>query len=100
MKILSAVLISCALFACGGTQKPKMDPKKELEQLMVLYQENRPKFVIQKQEMIDGECDRATRVRQAADEMVAEQAMNPAKNETLTLVHMELQQAEKACLEK
>ncbi len=103
MKIITAVLLSSfALVACGGQQRPGVpdDPKKELEMLMVLYKENRPKFVVQKEDMIKGDCDRATRVRQAADDMVAEQSMMPEKNETLTLVQMELQQAEKACLER
>ena len=98
-KLFVVFAVASGLLACGGQQRPGVpdDPKKEVEMLMTLYKENRPKFVIQKQEMVQGDCDRAERVKKAADEMVAAEAMSPTKNETLTIVQMELTQAEKDC---
>ena len=87
--------------ACGGTRATAKDPAAELRQLTVLYQQARAKFVVQKQEMIQAEdCDRATRLRQAADDAAAEAAMSPENTQTVTLMQMELQQAEKECLAK
>jgi hypothetical protein len=84
---------------CGGLSKE--EAKKQVDQLVVLYQENRPKFVEQKQAIEQASsCGRATALREAVDDKVHEQAMSPEKNETLTLVQMELQQAEKTCRAK
>ena len=85
---------------CGGGAAKK-DPMAELKQLIVLYESARPKFVVQKQEMIQADsCDRATSVRQAADQLAADAAMSTENSETITKVQMEMQQAEKECLAK
>ncbi len=80
---------------CGGMTK--QEAQRQVDQMMVLYQENRPKFVLQKQELEQGNCSRAAMLREAADDKVRAAAMSPERNETLTLVQMELAQAEKTC---
>ncbi len=80
---------------CGGGLS-KQEAARQLDQMMVLYQENRIKFVAQKQEL-EKDCGRASALRQAASDRTSQEAMSPQKNETLTLVSMELQQAEKTC---
>jgi hypothetical protein len=95
-------LASClVLFAgCAAAMTPAQ-AKSQVQQLITLYEENKPKFVVQKQEIQQaGSCDRATALRTAIDEMAAEAAMSPEPTETITMVQMELQQAEKACLDK
>ena len=103
-KLVAAALClgAVGIMACGGGQKPPTkDPALEVQQLMTLFDEARPKFVAQKQAMIaDEDCSRATRLRTAIDKMAADAAMTTEKNETLTMVQMELQQAETGCLEK
>lgn len=105
MKRFAAFVIGAftiSIVACGGSQKPSpQDPKAEVQQLIRLYEEARPKFVVQKEEMIKADdCDRATRLRTAIDEMAAEAAMSPENSDTITKVQMELQQAERDCLAK
>jgi hypothetical protein len=80
---------------CGGGLS-KQEAARQLDQMVVLYQENRIKFVAQKQEL-EKDCGRATALRQAAADRTQQEAMSPQKNESLTLVSMELQQAEKTC---
>ncbi len=80
---------------CGGSLT-KQEAARQLDQMMVLYQENRIKFVAQKQEL-EKDCGRATALRQAADDRTKAEAMSPQKNEALTLVSMELKQAENTC---
>jgi len=77
-----------------------MDAKAEVQKLMALYTDARPKFVVQKQSIIQGDCGRATKLRKAIDGMAADAAMSTANTETVTLVQMELQQAEKACKDR
>ena len=102
-KILTLVLLAGGLgfSGCAGEKAPAMDPMDEVKKLMTLYQEARPKFVVQKQEMIQADdCSRATRLREAIDQLAEEAAMSPEKNVSITMVQMELQQAEKDCLAK
>lgn len=103
-KLVAAALCvgTVGIMACGGGQKPPTkDPMVEVQQLMTLFDEARTKFVAQKQSMIaDEDCSRATRMRTAIDKIAADLAMTTEKNETVTMVQMELQQAETACLEK
>jgi hypothetical protein len=108
-KVLASVwCVGCligatALSACGGQQKPatQTDPNEELKQLIALYNDARPKFVVQKEQMIkDTDCSRATRLREAIDKMAADAAMSTADTGGITAVQMELQQAEKECLAK
>jgi len=80
---------------CGGGLS-KQEAARQLDQMMVLYQENRIKFVAQKQEL-EKDCGRASALRQAADDRTKAEAMSPQRNETLTLVGMELKQAEATC---
>ena len=90
--------------ACGGAQRPALSEDqamKEVEQLMVLHQEARAKFVVQKEQLIKAEdCTRATMLREAIDKKAAEAAMSPENTKHITLVQMELKEAEKNCLEK
>jgi hypothetical protein len=100
---VAVLLVSGAMGAisCGGNKLSKDAARQQLEQLLVLYKENKPKFVAQKQEMEqDKSCDRATAVREAMDEKAAAAAMSPDKDETITMVKMELEQAEKTCKAK
>ncbi len=92
--LLISGLVAGAM-GCGGMTK--QEARKQVGQLVVLYQEDRNKFVLQKQELEQGNCTRAVMLRQAANDQIREQAMSPASNETLTLVQMELAQAEKTC---
>jgi len=86
--------------ACGGGLT-KEAASQQVEQLITLYKENRPKFVVQKQEIVQaGSCDRAVKLREAIGEKAAAAAMSPENSETITLVKMELEQAEKDCLAK
>ena len=85
--------------ACGGMSKD--EARRQVDQMLVLYKENRPKFVLQKRELeTASSCSRATALRQAADDKIQAAAMSPDKDETTTLVKMELDQAEKTCLAK
>ncbi len=98
-RLVAWVLAAVALGACGGMSREAA--RREVQQLRTLYQENRPKFVVQKQEMIQaGSCGRAAALTAAADELVREAAMSPTKDDTMTLVKMELDQAEKECRAK
>jgi hypothetical protein len=95
--ILSVVLI---LAACSGGLT-KEAAAKEVDQLVTLYTEARPKFVVQKQEIEQAsDCDRATKLRAAIDDKARAAAMSPEGTETITAVQMELSQAEKTCLAK
>lgn len=100
--IIAAFLAAGLLVACGGAQKtPPRDPRTELQRLIALYEENRAKFVVQKEKLSSGEdCGRATRLRKEIDALAEEAAMSPDNTDTITLVQMELQQAEKDCLAK
>ena len=101
MKKLFALGASLALFVGCATSLTPAQAKAQVNQLITLYQENKPKFVVQKQELQQADsCSRATALREAIDEMAAEAGMSPEPSETITLVQMELQQAEKACLDK
>lgn len=101
VRILAATMIAAGFFGCGGPKLSKDAARQQLEQLMTLYQENRPKFVVQKQEIAqDADCSRATALREAADEKARAAAMSPENTQAVTMVQMELQQAEKACLAK
>ncbi|MBI3178787.1 MAG: hypothetical protein HYZ27_03960 [Deltaproteobacteria bacterium] len=98
-RLVALAVVAVSLGACGGMSREAA--RREVQQLTVLYQENRPKFVVQKQEMIQAKsCERATALRAAADELVKEAAMSPSKDDTLTLVQMELNQAAKECRAK
>ncbi len=94
-KILVVAGLVLGTIGCGGGLS-KQEAGRQLDQMMVLYQENRIKFVAQKQEL-EKDCGRATSLRQAADDRTKAEAMSPQKNETLTLVSMELKQAENTC---
>lgn len=99
---VTAMLVGCigCLAACGGN-KASRDPMDEVKQLINLYENARPKFVVQKQQMIQASsCSRATRLRKAIDSMAEEAAMSPDNTDSITAVQMELQQAEKDCLDK
>lgn len=97
-----SMVMGVGLLGCGGKQQPATkDPMQEVQQLITLYEQARPKFVVQKQEMIQADdCGRATRLREAIDQMAADAAMSPEPSDTITKVQMELQQAEKECLAK
>jgi hypothetical protein len=90
------------LAACASTtQLTPAQADEQVKKLMVLYDENKPKFVVQKQELEQADdCGRATALRQAIDRIAQEAAMSPDDTQGITLVQMELQQAEKTCLEK
>lgn len=96
LKVVTVVALVVGCVACGGYSREQA--KREVDQLTVLYGENRPKFVVQKQEIEQGDCDRATKLREVADANAKEAALNPADTETVTMVQMELTQAEKVCL--
>ena len=74
------------------------DPKPGLDQLLVLYKENRPKFVIQKIKMIQASsCRRAATLHREAKARVKAAEMSPENNDVLIAVQRELDQAEKEC---
>lgn len=100
--VVFSVCSVVAVAACAGKQDPPPpDPAQEVSQLIKLYQEARPKFVVQKQQMIQADdCDRATTLREAIDRMAADAAMSTEDTTVITQVQMELQQAEKECLAK
>jgi hypothetical protein len=97
-KIVALALCFGGLYGCSSTALAPDAAREQVKQLMVLFQENKPKFVLQKQELEQAsDCGRATSLREAIDALVTEQALSPEKNETLTMVQMELSQAEKTC---
>jgi len=97
--LIAATLVGAA--GCGASKATGKDPAEEVKQLMVLYRDARAKYVVQKQEIIQAEsCDRATRLRQAVDKMADDAGMSPEPSEDVTLMKMELHQAEKDCLAK
>lgn len=101
MKKLFALGAFFVLFVGCASSLTPAQAKQQVNQLITLYQENKPKFVVQKQEIQQADsCSRATALREAIDEIAQEAAMSPEPSETITLVQMELQQAEKACLDK
>ncbi len=100
-KLVAMALGLGYLVGCASTALTPDAARTQVQQLMVLFQENKPKFVIQKQELEQAsDCGRATSLREAVDGLVQEQALSPEKNETLTMVQMELTQAEKTCKDK
>lgn len=98
LKVAAALVVGLGMVACGGYSQDQA--KREVDQLTVLYSQNRTKFVVQKQEIEQGDCDRATKLREAIDQKAKDAAMNPADDDTLTMVQMELTQAEKVCLQR
>lgn len=97
--------ISLAILVIGGIAcAAKLTPdaaKAELKQLMTLYTDDRPKFVVQKQEIEQAsDCSRAVALREAIDEMAKEAAMTPGDTMVITQVQMELVQAQQVCQAK
>ena len=91
--------VTMAATACGGISK--QEASRQVDQLVVLYQENRPQFVVQKQQLEQASsCSRTSALREAVDDKVRATAMSPDQNETVKLVKMELEQAEKTCRAK
>lgn len=106
MKVI-LILVSFGLglmMGCGSSPDPKagrVNSGSELDQLLVLYEKNRPKFVIQKQKMIQaGSCRRATSLNRAAQDRVKAAEMRAENSDVLIAVQRELQQAEKECRKK
>ncbi len=94
---LLAISTGCA----SAPMFPREQAQLELDQMVALFQENRPKFVLQKQALQDERgCTRAKALRAAADDRIKAKALSPERNEALTMVQMELVQAEKACLSR
>ncbi len=101
LKGIVVAALAVGMFACGGSKLSKDAARQQVDQLIALYEQNRPKFVMQKQEIEqDKSCDRATALRQAIDDKAREAAMSPTNTDTITLVKMELKQAEKTCRAK
>ncbi|MFC1610652.1 hypothetical protein ACFL6C_06825 [Myxococcota bacterium] len=99
--VLAVCLTAFAIAACSSTKLSPAEAEAQVKQLMTLYDQNKPKFVLQKQELEQaGDCGRATSLRHAIDKMASKAAMSPEDTEMITLVQMELQQAEKTCLDK
>lgn len=89
------------MVACSSGKLSPDAAEAQVKQLMTLYTENKPKFVVQKQEIEQApDCGRATSLREAIDSLAKEAALNPDNTQTITLVQMELNQAEKTCLAK
>src|SRR4051812_40488874 len=94
------MLVGLLLSACGGGMT-KEQAGREVDQMLALYKDNRPKFVVQKQEIEQAsDCDRASQLKQAIDEKAQAAAMSPDSTDTITAVQMELTQAEKTCRAK
>ena len=87
---------------CGGSTKLAPDvARQQVSQLSTLYKENREKFILQKQELEQAkDCGRSESLVKAAEDMIKDAAMNPESNDTLTVVKMELDQADKTCRSK
>ena len=99
----SVVVTSCFILmflgACSSAPKPVVDTAAELDKLLVLYEKNKPKFVIQKQKMVQASnCKRATRLHNEAKSRVKAAELSPEDNGGLIAVQRELAQAEKDCL--
>jgi hypothetical protein len=94
-----ALVIGLSMTYCASA--PIKDPAVEVKKLIVLYEKSRPKFVVQKQKIIqDSSCERATRLRKVIDQMVEDAEMEVGNTITITKVQMELRQAEQGCLDK
>jgi len=99
-KLVAVGLLVVGAAGCGGAMG-QSEARQQVSQLITLYKENRAKFVVQKQEIVQASsCSRATALRQAADSLVAEAAMSPDDATPVTMVQMELKQAEKDCFAK
>jgi hypothetical protein len=99
-KIVTSSLLVLFVAGCGGSLS-ESEARDQVTQLITLYQDNQAKFVVQKQQIVqDKSCSRATALRKAIDKMAASAAMNPADTKEITVVQMELTQAEKGCLAK
>ncbi len=98
------LVVAICLGAFAGCASNKLSPdaaREQVNQLMTLYKENKPKFVVQKQEIEqDKNCDRATALREAIDKIAKDAAMSPDNTADITAMQMELTQAEKTCLAK
>jgi hypothetical protein len=98
--------MSGALFmlGCGGSQKPANNEdqaRKEMEQLIVLYKEDRPKFVVQLQQMEQEKgCARVTKMLKEINKMKEEADMKPGNSQDITIVQMEITEANKKCQAK
>ncbi len=99
-RLVVVSLVLMTIVACAGGLS-ESEARQQVSQLITLYQQNRAKFVEQKQQIVqDSSCARATALRGAADKLVREAAMSPDDTTQLTMVQMELAQAEKDCLAK
>lgn len=99
-KLLAVGMLLVAATGCAGGMSAS-EARQQVTQLITLYQENRAKFVEQKQQIVQApSCDRATALKAAADKLVAEAAMSPENTQHITVIQMELAQAEKDCLAK
>lgn len=96
----SILVVVLGAVACGGGMTAEQ-ATREVDQLVALFKENRPKFVVQKQELEQAsDCDRARKLRAAMDDKARAAAMSPEDTQVITMVQMELSQAEKNCLAK
>ena len=100
-KILILAVCVGGFIGCTSTRLSPDAAREQVNKLITLYKENKPKFVVQKQQLEQAEdCGRVTSLREAIDKIAEEAAMSPEDTEVITLVQMELQQAEKTCLQK
>jgi len=106
MKIafILAGLVLGLITGCASSPNPKLgrgDTATELDQLLVLYEKNRPKFVIQKVKMIQASsCRRAATLHREAKARVKAAEMSSENNDVLIAVQRELDQTENECRKK
>ena len=97
-------LVLCGLLLSGCAHKALLtedEARQQVDQLLTLHDEARAKYVLQLQSLEqDKDCERATLLRKAAKQELDEANMRPGDTRSLTVVQMELAQAEKKCLKK
>jgi hypothetical protein len=97
MRSFAILLLLCG--ACAHQVMSEEQARSQVTNLMQLHNEAQAKYVLQLQELQqDKPCHRASYLREVATKMLKEANMRPGDTRSLTVVHMELTQAEKKCL--
>lgn len=100
--LLSLLYAGGILAACASTSAMSAtEARRQVEQLMTLYREDRAKFVLQKQHLQESkECSDVSALRDAAKQWNDEVNMQPGDSSDNFKLYSELDQTEKACREK
>ncbi|MCK5690298.1 hypothetical protein KAI87_13560 [Myxococcota bacterium] len=99
--VLALVVTGLLTTGCASTRLEPKVAEDTVQKMLVLYKENKSKYIMQKQELQKMEdCGKITSLREAIDKMVKDASLDPEDTTHLTIMQMEMKQAEEVCLKK